>query len=162
MEDWELESAKEDARNMKREYERLQRGAALLATDELQKASNDAYAQGIKEALKEAGIPESEWNKIYFGNASIVPAVSKTIGKKCGEKFVKKAVAKAGVTRDPKTGQYVKAQPGEQAAALQGRQSLTAIAEARKAGKLDSNQALDAMISATLGDYFDNSAGVKK
>ena len=153
MEDWEVEQARQEAKEMKESYQRLLRGQQLLQAEELQRRANAEYEAGIKEALKEAGIPEEHWGEIYYGVAEYVPDISKALGKKLGSKLTQKAAKKNGLTRDAKTGQWVK-KSSEQAAVPDGRQSLAEIAKAQREGKLDSNKALDKMIEATLGDYF--------
>jgi hypothetical protein len=155
MEQWEIEAARQDAASMKDEYKRLQRGKELLQAEEITNASNAAYVEGVKEALKEAGIPESDWGSIYLNSAPVVSEVSRAIGKKYATKTIQKLAKRAGVVRDPKTGQFVKTAPTAQGQPTEG--GLKGIAEQQRAGRLNSDQCLDRMLKTALSGYFEQS-----
>jgi len=158
-EDWELEQAKEDARALKDQYERLQRGQALLVNEQLNQAASQAIQDGVMEACKDMGIDPAQFGQIFHSDPQKAIEVQKKQAKRYAEKIIKSAIRKQGMVRDAKSGQYVKASPG-QVSGVGSNSDLRGIAENARAGKLDSNKALDKMIDIALRDFFEQ--GLKR
>ena len=152
-EDYEAKLALEDARNMKQEYERLQRGQMLLQQEQLNNAARAKIDEGIQEVLKEAGMNPQDFQQLMYNNPEIVLDVQKKSAVKYASKIINKAAKKHGVVRDTKSGKYVKAQPGVQVSA-KSKDGLAGIAESRREGKLNSDQALEKMVGTMLQDFF--------
>lgn len=151
MEEWELEQAKEDAKQLKEQYERLHRGQMLLQQEALNSAAKNAIDDGIMEACKAAGITPEQFGAMFHSN----PQKSIEIQRRQAKRYAEKVIKKSGVVRDPKTGQWVKADPKQQS--QQARPgSMAEVREAQRSGSLSSDEALDRMVQGVLGDYFSN------
>ena len=68
------------------------------------RAANNAVAAGIAEALKDAGLSQEDWGRIYFSDPETTLAKQKVQAKKFASKIISKAKAKG--ERDPQ-GRFV-------------------------------------------------------
>ena len=117
-------------------------------------AAGQAINKGLGEALKENNLSIEDWQRIY------VSAPETTLRKQQEQmkKFANKLIAKATKgQRAPKENQGDSEESlrmGGQRPRSSDSMDLGHIVDSRKSGKMSSEQALDAMIKSTLGDYF--------
>ncbi len=121
----------------------LQAADRMLAQHNAQKAKK-ALDDTEFETLKEHGITPEQFAQLAGANMDVALKTLKNERKKAITKFIKK------VTRTAEQRQQGAQQQPQQPA----KSSVHDIAKARAEGRLSSDQAVDHMLGALLGDYF--------
>jgi hypothetical protein len=132
----------------------LLKDAAVFQQEAFQNAAGQAINSGLAKALKENNLTVEDWQRIYTS----APETTLRAQERQMQKFANRLIAKSRKGQ-PSSDE----RPSDSAASLrQGGQrprgsdskDISAIAEAQRGGKMSSDQALDQMVSKTLGDYF--------
>jgi hypothetical protein len=116
-------------------------------------AAGQAINKGLGEALKENNLSVEDWQRIYTS----APETTLRKQQEQMKKFANKLIAKAtkGQRGNEKAGDSDESlRMGGQRPRGSDSMDLGSIVDSRKSGKMSSQQALDAMIKSTLGDYF--------
>ena len=152
MEDWERQERVARAKQ-------LVEDAVAFQQEAFANAGAAAINEGIKDALKEAGLNESDWQKIYYSNPETTIAKQRSQVKKFAHKLIRKATKGQRAPDEKPSNSADSLRQGGQRPSSSDAKDLSSIAEAQRGGKMSSDKALDGMIKSTLGDYFSKTMG---
>jgi hypothetical protein len=133
--------------------------AAAFQQEAFANAGSAAINEGIKDALKEAGLSENDWQKIYYSNPEVTIAKQRSQVKKFASKLIAKATKGQRAPDERPSDSAASLRQGGQRPRGSDSKDISAIAEAQRGGKLSSDKALDAMLKTSLGDYFKRTMG---
>jgi hypothetical protein len=133
--------------------------AVVFQQEAFKNAGAAAINEGIKDALKEAGLNESDWEKIYYSNPETTIAKQRSQVKKFASKLINKATKGQRAPDDRPSDSAASLRQGGQRPRGSDSKDISAIAEQQRGGKMNSDQALDRMLQMSLGDYFKRTMG---